>query len=279
MPVNRQNIRAVPHVPQAVNERIRPAQIHAVGPLDTNKMLSRYQTYVQYELAAQQCFWLATYKGEYGRENWQHEKMHGWQIMAFATPAGCDADFVKAQSDAYLATVRERGPDFLAEFALAHAGSSRVHSLADIREERANSEDWIDEHLMNQEVGERIVGVCNLSPIAESYILVGRKEGEPPFDASDAERLRTLILDFPRVHHWLMLERGLVAPAKKPFSPREQEVVRGLLGNEDEGAIADRLGISQGTAHNYIVDIFRNFGVTSRLEMNQLWLQDLEFDD
>ena len=205
--------------------------------------------------------------------------MHGWKIVAFATPVGGDGDFVKAQADAYLETVRERGPDILAEYALAHAGETRVHSNDDVRAELEASEDWIGGHLMNQDVGERIVGVYNLSPIAESYVLVGRKFGEPPFTEEDLEHLRRLIVEFPRVHYWLALERGLVPPATKPFSPRERDVVRELLGPNDEQTISETLELTRGTTHNYVVDIFKNLGVGSRHEMVQLWLGGLSIRD
>jgi len=275
MPFARRNVQPVSRSKIEVDGPILPAHIHACGARESETMLARYQKYVQRELGAQQCFWLATYRGAYGRERWQDEKMHGWKVVAFATPVGGDPDFVKQQADAYLETVREKGPDLLAEYALAHSGETRVHSLADVQEERASTEDWIDPHHENQDVVERIVGVYNLSPICESYILVGRKPGEPPFGAREIERLRELIKDFPRVHHWLALERGLVAPATKPFSPRERDVVLALLGPESENEIADRLEISRGTVHNYVVDVFRNLGVSSRHEMIQLWLETI----
>lgn len=276
MPIIRRNIQRVTRETLDIEGPILPAHIHACGARDSERMLARYQKYVQRELGAQQCFWLATYKGEYGRERWQNERMQGWKVVAFATPVGGDPDFVKDQADAYLETVREQGPDILAEFALAHAGQTRVHSLADVRDARERSADWIDSHHELQDVGERIVGVYNVSPIAESYILVGRKPGEPPFGEKEVERLRELIVDFPRVHHWLALERGLVAPAKKPFSPRERDIVHALLGSESEQEIAERLDLSRGTVHNYVVDIFRNFEVGARHEMVQLWLQEIE---
>lgn len=221
------------------------------------------------------------YRGEYGRERWQNEKLDGWKIVAFATPAGGDRDFWKAQADVYLETIRERGPDPLAAHALAHAGASRVHSMADLREGAGGEGEgeWIDEHLARQDVGERIVGVYHLSPETESYLLVGRAPGETAFTQDDAARLFRLLVDFPRVHDWLALERGLVAPSERPLSPRERDVSRALLGPESEQEIADRLGVSRGTAHNYVVDIFRCFGVRSRHELVQLWLADLTVGD
>ena len=125
-------------------------------------------------------------------------------------------------------------------------------------------------------MGERIVSAYNLSPITESYTLVGRKRGEPPFTPDDVERLRALTVEFARLHHWLALERGLVAPATKPLSPRERDVLRALLGPESEQEIADRLELSRGTVHNYVGDIFRKFGVGARHELLALWLEPIE---
>ena len=88
-----------------------------------------------------------------------------------------------------------------------------------------------------------------------------------------------LLLRFPRVHHWLMLERGLVPPAKRSFSPRQREVVQHLLGPQTEKAIAEELALSKGALHNYVTDIYKNMGVGSRHELVQCWLQELPFVD
>jgi hypothetical protein len=75
MAIARRNIQAVSRENMDLDGPIRPADIHACGARESETMLARYQKYVQRELSAQQCFWLATYKGEYGRERWQEEKM------------------------------------------------------------------------------------------------------------------------------------------------------------------------------------------------------------
>ena len=48
------------------------------------------------------------------------------------------------------------------------------------------------------------------------------------------------------------------------LSPRELQVVRELLDDPTEQAIADRLAISRHTVHTHLERIFRKLGVNSR---------------
>lgn len=72
-------------------------------------------------------------------------------------------------------------------------------------------------------------------------------------------------------HRQLMLSHGLLV-ASSPLTPTERKVLQLLLTDATEKQIADRLAIAVSTNHQYIVAIFRKFGVRSRAGLMSLWL-------
>lgn len=58
----------------------------------------------------------------------------------------------------------------------------------------------------------------------------------------------------------------------RKLSPRERDALSGLLAGLSEKAIAAQMGITPRTAHQYVVAIYRAFGVNTRAELMSLWL-------
>lgn len=73
-------------------------------------------------------------------------------------------------------------------------------------------------------------------------------------------------------HRQLMLTHGPLV-ARSPLTPAERRVLGLLLGKASEKNIAEALGLAVSTTHQYIVSIFRKFGVRSRAELMSLWLR------
>ncbi|MGB5162942.1 MAG: LuxR C-terminal-related transcriptional regulator [Thermoanaerobaculia bacterium] len=57
---------------------------------------------------------------------------------------------------------------------------------------------------------------------------------------------------------WSLLSQRL------KLSPREEEIVRGLLNKRTEKGIAREIGISRHTVHSHIKRLYRKLNVTSR---------------
>ncbi|MCB8881468.1 hypothetical protein ACELLULO517_14555 [Acidisoma cellulosilytica] len=72
-------------------------------------------------------------------------------------------------------------------------------------------------------------------------------------------------------HRHMMLSYGLVV-ASSPLTPAERKVMQLLLTSASEKDIARQLLLSAATVHQYIVGIFRKFGVHSRAGLMALWL-------
>lgn len=75
-------------------------------------------------------------------------------------------------------------------------------------------------------------------------------------------------------HRHLMLGQGLMM-ASTPLSPAERRVLQLLLTKASEKHIASQLGMTTATAHQYVVGIFRKFGVRSRAGLMSLWLSGM----
>lgn len=72
-------------------------------------------------------------------------------------------------------------------------------------------------------------------------------------------------------HRRLMLSRGLFL-ASSPLTPTEQKVTHLLLTDASEKQIAHQLKLAESTVHQYVVAIYRKFGVRSRVGLMSLWL-------
>jgi DNA-binding CsgD family transcriptional regulator len=68
-----------------------------------------------------------------------------------------------------------------------------------------------------------------------------------------------------------MLSHGLLAAAT-PLTPTERRVLHLLLTGLPEKLIAEQLERSYHTTHEWIMSIYRKFGVNNRAALMALWL-------
>jgi len=236
-------------------------------------MIELYQRLLQEQLSAHQVLWYAAYKGSFGRELWQTKLMQGWKVVDIGFPIGFDGNLSQQIKDYFKKARESGGVDPQVTLAVENAGQSRVHLLHDAVSKKDWKDHWMKERLKSEGVGERMVGSFSLSDQSESYFLVDRPPNSPAFTEDDRKAFYELLISFPRLHYWLFLERGLVQPAQRPLAPRERDVLKLLMGPMPEPEISEALSLAKGTVHNYISDIYKNYSVSSRYELIQLWLK------
>lgn len=73
-------------------------------------------------------------------------------------------------------------------------------------------------------------------------------------------------------HRRLVLGQGLLL-ASRPLTPVERNVLHLLLTDATEKRIAGLTGMTPQTIHQYVVSIYRKFGVHSRAGLMSLWLK------
>ncbi|GLQ97758.1 hypothetical protein GCM10007863_21780 [Dyella mobilis] len=72
-------------------------------------------------------------------------------------------------------------------------------------------------------------------------------------------------------HRHLLLGHGLLM-VSSPLTPSERKILQLLLTDATEKRIASQAGMTPATTHQYIVGIYRKFGVSSRAGLMSLWL-------
>jgi DNA-binding CsgD family transcriptional regulator len=68
-----------------------------------------------------------------------------------------------------------------------------------------------------------------------------------------------------------MLSHGLLVSSSS-LSAAERKVLHLLLTDAPEKHVAHELGLARSTVHQYVVTIYRKFGVRSRAGLMRLWL-------
>jgi len=88
--------------------------------------------------------------------------------------------------------------------------------------------------------------------------------------------VETSIVDYAlRGLRWFLRQQVLfegIAVAASPLTRSERSVLQGLLQGRSEQEIAETLGHSPHTTHEYVKKLFRKFGVNSRSALMALWL-------
>ena len=106
---------------------------------------------------------------------------------------------------------------------------------------------------------------------AESWFGFFRKVGTPRFSSVERDTLAYALRGIKWFHRQLMLGYGLLI-AKEPLAPAERRVLQYLLSGIPEKEIGLKLGLTANSAHQYVVALYRKFGVNSRAALMSLWL-------
>jgi DNA-binding CsgD family transcriptional regulator len=118
-----------------------------------------------------------------------------------------------------------------------------------------------------------LVGSFAITPTVEIYYGIDRARGERPFNRRERDLLLLILKHLGWFHRRLALSLGLIE-ARTSLSPRRRELLRLLLTGRSEKQIADDLQLTASTVHQYVTQMYRNFGVHGRVELMALWLNE-----
>jgi len=154
---------------------------------------------------------------------------------------------------------------------MAGAGTFRANHLPDVV-----SKGWFDSvyyQVNYQNVGydDAIFIAFPVNEDAESWFSFLRATGEPFFTYKEKEILAYALRGIKWFHRQLMLKYGFLI-AETPLTPAERRVLQHLLTGISEKEIGLQLGITTNSAHQYVVAIYRKFGVNSRAALMSIWL-------
>ena len=127
--------------------------------------------------------------------------------------------------------------------------------------------------LMEQtEIKDRLHLSVALSPTLEVVFSLDAHTSQRAFGLFDFHMAQGLLLGLRSLSLRLALSHGLLEGQGR-LSPRERETLLLLLKGGSEKEIAEALGLSPKTIHQYVVSLYRKFNVRSRPELMALWLE------
>jgi DNA-binding CsgD family transcriptional regulator len=198
-----------------------------------------------------------------GEGSWVNLISHHRQISAF--DAGLDA----RTRELYTAYRRDLGP----------TGNPIWRALLNVRgrlvtrtrRQLVSDTEWYRSVVFNEyrrpgKIDHQLTSVYQTSDDgAYSAITVVRALGERDF--SPRERR---LLNFFHAELGPLIGRALVSatePSPVKLSPRLRQTLAYLLEGDGEKQVADRLGLSHDTTHQYVKELYRHFGVGSRAQL------------
>jgi DNA-binding CsgD family transcriptional regulator len=198
-----------------------------------------------------------------GEGRWVRPVFHLDQISVF--DAGLDA----RTRELYIAYRRELGPAGNPIWTALQNVAGRLVTRS--RRQLVSDTDWYCSVVFNEyrrpgKIDHQLTSVYQtFDDSAHSAITVVRALGERDF--SPRERL---LLNFFHAELGPLIGRALVSatePSPVKLSPRLRQTLACLLDGDSEKQVADRLGLSHDTTHQYVKELYRQFGVGSRAQL------------
>jgi DNA-binding CsgD family transcriptional regulator len=154
---------------------------------------------------------------------------------------------------------------------VANAGRFRANRLRDLVPDDWFESDFYQRYYLGLGRYDAVFVAFPVNEDAESWFGIFREMGCPHFTCDERDTLAYALRGLKWFHRQLMLSHGLLI-ASKPLTPAERRVLQLLLSRASEKEISHSLGLTANSVHQYVVAVFRKFGVNSRAALMSLWL-------
>lgn len=212
--------------------------------------------------------WMAATRDPEARPD---DPMRGWSAADIAVLY--DASAFLRRHEAALKQFKTEIVDPQSAAMVTRAGTTRAVLRAALVDDATWERSWLYQEILRPlGIEDRLVGSFPVSPTAESYFALDRAPGDPPFDDRARNVLHLFLSGYPHFHDEQLRVRG-VLDGTPHLSPRERSVLKLLLTGLSERGMADALGLSYHTTHQYVTSVYRKFGVHSRAELTARWLR------
>ncbi|TXD35206.1 helix-turn-helix transcriptional regulator [Lujinxingia vulgaris] len=151
------------------------------------------------------------------------------------------------------------------------AGLFRVLLREDLIEARAWDQTPSGEMLEMLGSGDRMIGALPCSETVEIVIGVDRAIGQPVFNHDDQLALARFMERCGPYLVRVLMSHGLLSH-QAPLTPRERECYELLLDSLTEREIAEVMGLTPRSAHQYVSRIYQKLGLNSRAQLMSEWL-------
>jgi len=225
-------------------------------------------TYLMSFLCEKGGAWNATWAGSTRLESYRDDPLKGWRVGAVQAlhPVAPYPDEGHFRQILKFWDKREIDPSFL--LPMRDLGRFRIYSFR-----RELPEFWFTSALYHRYYGsvgtvDAVFVAFPLNEDCESHFgFYGKKQFTDEQIALFAAALRGI----KWFHRNLMLSHGLLI-SSSPLPAAERRVLHLLLTDATEKQVAQELGLTPSTVHQYVVSIYRKFGVGSRAALMRLWL-------
>lgn len=185
-----------------------------------------------------------------------------------------DAEANARQNDAVMEQLEHQVIDPQSAAMIARAGEQRAQLRRTLVDDATWERSWLYQDILRPlGLGDRLVASYPVSPTAESYFALDRARSDRPFDDRARDLLLLFLAGCPAFHREQLRVRGFL-DASRRLSPRERNVLKLLLTDRSEPEIADTLGLAFTTTHQYVMAVYRKFGVQGRAALAARWLRD-----
>ncbi|QGM44592.1 helix-turn-helix transcriptional regulator [Methylocystis heyeri] len=212
--------------------------------------------------------WNATWAGAIRLDGDRDDPLGGWRVGAVQAlqPIAPHPDEGHFREILRIWDRREIDPSFL--LPMRDVGKFRAYSFR-----RDLPEEWFESSFYRHHYAS--VGVFDAAFVAfplndDSESHFGFYSGRA-FTDKEIELFSYALRGIKWFHRHLMLGRGLLV-ASTTLTAAERRVLNFLLTDTSEKDIGRQLSMASSTVHQYVIQIYRKFGVNSRAGLMSLWL-------
>lgn len=198
------------------------------------------------------------------------DPLEGWRagpVMQF----GANIEQRKVAMENLLLADEAYKQDKQAHELASSAGVPRAVLRSDIVSESARFEGITGEYMKAVGVTDRCVAGIPINEDREFYFGFDRMKGDRNFDVDERDiALGMLPALIPLARRFAMTFSR--TPAHPNLTPRERDTLHAMLTGRSEKEAAGELGVTARTFHQYVVAVYRKFGVRSRPELMSLFI-------
>jgi len=197
------------------------------------------------------------------------DPVKGWRapLVRFLRPSLQLDDAARAQRE----LMKEGVVDITTIRNAEGAGTFRANRLRDLVDEEWFNSPYYRTYYQAVGKADAVWVAFPVNEDAESWFGVYRPPEAPPFSESERDLIAYALRGIKWFHRQLMLSYGLLV-AQTTLTPAERRVLHLLLTGLSEKQIAAEIERSYHTVHEYVITIFRKFGVNNRATLMALWL-------
>lgn len=240
---------------------------------DSDRALDVFLKRICRWIGAENAFWIGAIRIQRGAKA-RRDPMSGWRVGAIHM---LDAEYIdrkRQKSSMRMINRPDTDPGETSRQIARQSGKFRVVTLSSgelVDLDAFKKTDHYDWHYRQLGISDRMWVVFPLNRDAEAYYCFDKYGKRRHFTRADAAIAAQASRGIKWFHRQLHLSHGL-GISETPLTPTERRVLQELLSGKTEKHIALQLGVTPGSAHQYVTNIYRKFGTRGRAELMALWL-------